>query len=77
MPDGKLDLVDIPEMTADEMKRSRRVGRPRTGNAKELIAIRISPRLLQQLRRLAARQSKPYQTMIHEMLEEAVRKQVA
>jgi predicted DNA binding CopG/RHH family protein len=58
------------------------VGRPRTGHAKDLIAIRISPRLLQhrllqQLRRLAAKQSKPYQTMIHEMLEEAVRKQVA
>jgi predicted DNA binding CopG/RHH family protein len=59
------------------MKRARRVGRPRTGHAKDLIAIRISPRLLQQLRRLAGKQSKPYQTMIHEMLEEAVRKQVA
>jgi hypothetical protein len=30
-----------------------------------------------QLRRLAAKQSKPYQTMILEMLEEAVSKQVA
>ncbi len=77
LPDNKLDLSDIPEMTADEMKRARRVGRPRTGHAKDLIAIRISPRLLQQLRRLAAKQSKPYQTMIHEMLEEAVSKQVA
>jgi predicted DNA binding CopG/RHH family protein len=77
IPDSELDLVDIPEMTADEMKRARRVGRPRTGHAKDLIAIRISPRLLQQLRRLAAKQSKPYQTMIHEMLEEAVSKQVA
>jgi uncharacterized DUF497 family protein len=33
--------------------------------------------LLQLRRRLAARQSKPYQTIIHEMLEEAVGKQVA
>ncbi len=46
-----------------------RVGRPKTGNAKQLIAIRISPRLLGQLRRLAAKQSKPYQTLIHEILE--------
>jgi predicted DNA binding CopG/RHH family protein len=77
LPDNKLDLSDIPEMTEDEMKRARRVGRPRTGHAKDLIAIRMSPRLLQQLRRLAAKQSKPYQTMIHEMLEEAVSKRVA
>ena len=77
MPDSEIDFSDIPEMTADEMKRARRVGRPRTGHAKDLIAIRISPRLLQQLRRLAAKQSKPYQTMIHEMLEEAVSKQMA
>ncbi len=49
----------------------RRVGRPRTGHAKQLIAIRIAPRLLAQLRRLASRQSKPYQTLIHELLERA------
>lgn len=77
MPDSEIDFSDIPELTTGEMKRARRVGRPRTGHAKDLIAIRISPRLLQQLRRLAAKQSKPYQTMIHEMLEEAVRKRVA
>jgi hypothetical protein len=61
LPDSKLNLSDIPEMTTDEMKRARRVGRPPTGHAKDLIAIRISPRLLQQLRRLAAKQNKPCQ----------------
>jgi predicted DNA binding CopG/RHH family protein len=45
-----------------------------TGRAKQLIAIRIAPRLLQQLRRMAAKQSKPYQTLIHELLEKAARK---
>jgi predicted DNA binding CopG/RHH family protein len=45
------------------------VGRPATGNANQLIAIRISPRLLAQLRRLASKPSKPYQTLIHELLE--------
>jgi uncharacterized protein (DUF4415 family) len=77
MPDSKLDLVDIPEMTADEMKRARPVGRPRTGNAKSLIAIRISPRVLARLRRLAAKQDKPYRTLIHELSEKAVNKRVA
>lgn len=53
------------------------VGRPKTGQAKQLIAIRIAPRLLAQLRRLAAKQDKPYQTLIHELLERAANKRVA
>ena len=77
MPDSRLDLADIPEATDEQLRRARRVGRPRTGNAKQLIAIRIAPRLLAQLRRLAAKQDKPYQTLIHELLERATRKRVA
>ena len=77
MPDSRIDFSDIPESTNAELKRARRVGRPKTGKAKQLIAIRIAPQLLAQLRRLAARQSKPYQTLIHEMLEHAARKRVA
>lgn len=77
MPDSRLDLSDIPEATDEQLHRARRVGRPATGNAKQLIAIRIAPRLLAQLRRLAANRSKPYQTFIHELLERAARKRVA
>jgi predicted DNA binding CopG/RHH family protein len=39
--------------------------------AKQLVAIRLSPRLLNQLRKMAAKQQKPYQTLIHELLEKA------
>jgi uncharacterized protein (DUF4415 family) len=74
MPDSKIYFSDIPESTGEELRRARRVGRPRTGNAKQLIAIRIAPRLLAQLRRLASKQSKPYQTLIHELLERATQK---
>lgn len=74
MPDSHIDFSDIPESTEAELKRARRVGRPKTGKAKQLIAIRISPRLLAQLRRLAAKQSKPYQTLIHELLEKAAKR---
>ncbi len=77
MPDSRPDLTDIPEATDEQLRRARRVGRPVTGNAKQLIAIRIAPRLLAQLRRLAAKQSKPYQTLIHELLERAAFKRVA
>jgi predicted DNA binding CopG/RHH family protein len=72
--DDQFDFLDIPDSTNEELKRARRVGRPKSENAKQLIAIRISPRLLAQLRRLAAKRDKPYQTLIHELLEEAARK---
>ncbi len=74
MPDSKIDFSDIPESAPAELKRARRVGRPSTGNAKQLIAIRIDPKLLATLRRIAARESKPYQTLIHELLEKAAKK---
>jgi len=77
LPDSRLDLADIPEATAAQLRRARRVGRPATGNAKQLIAIRIAPRVLARLRRLAAKHDKPYQTYIHELLERAVRTKVA
>jgi len=74
IPDSQIDFSDIPEMTDEELKSARRVGRPKTGHAKQLIAIRIDPRLLSQLRKLADKQDKPYQTLIHEMLERAAKK---
>jgi uncharacterized protein (DUF4415 family) len=75
--DSEIDFSDIPESTEAELKRARRVGRPASDHAKQLIAIRIDPRLLTKLRRLAAKQSKPYQTFIHELLERAAKKRVA
>lgn len=42
LPDSRIDFSDIPESTDAELKRARRVGRPKTGSAKQLIAIRIS-----------------------------------
>ena len=71
IPDAQIDFSDIPEATDEELRRARRVGRPATGMAKQLIAIRLSPRLLSQLRKMAAKQGKPYQTLIHELLEKA------
>ena len=74
MPDHRIDFSDIPESSDAELRRARRVGRPTTGRAKQLIAIRLDPRLLAELRQLAARQRKPYQTLVHELLEAAVKR---
>jgi predicted DNA binding CopG/RHH family protein len=71
IPDSEIDFSDIPDSTEEELRRARRVGRPASGMAKQLIAIRLSPSLLDQLRKMAARQGKPYQTLIHELLERA------
>jgi predicted DNA binding CopG/RHH family protein len=77
MPDREIAFSDAAESTDAELRRARRVGRPATGKAKQLIAIRIAPGLLAQLRRLAAKQNKPYQTLIHEMLEREAARRVA
>jgi uncharacterized protein (DUF4415 family) len=71
MPDDRIVFSDIPELTDGQLKGARRVGRPKSAHAKQLIAIRIDPRLLSRLRRLARGEQKPYQTLIHELLERA------
>jgi hypothetical protein len=45
IPDSQIDYSDMPELSDQQLKRMRRVGRPATGIAKQLIAIRLSPRL--------------------------------
>lgn len=77
MPDSRIDFSDIPESSGADLKRARRVGRPKSAHAKKLIAIRIDPRLLARLRQLARRRQKPYQTLIHEILERAANRPVA
>jgi len=74
MSDSKIDYSDIPELTDQQLKQARRVGRPRTGNAKQLIALRVAPALLAKLRKMAKKRGLPYQTLMHELLERGVEK---
>jgi predicted DNA binding CopG/RHH family protein len=74
MPDRAIDFSDIPESTEEELRKARRVGRPRCTDAKTLIAIRIRSSLLKKLRQAAKEQGKPYQTFIHEILEQRMTK---
>lgn len=57
-PDSQIDFSDTPEVSNEQLKHMRRVGRPATGMTKQLIAIGLSPRLLATLRKMAAKQSK-------------------
>lgn len=74
MSDNEIDFSDIPELTDEEIRRGRRVGRPRLKNPKKLMAIRLSPQLIYSLKKIAEEEGKPYQTLIHELLEKATRK---
>lgn len=74
IPDREIDFSDVPESTDAELTRAIRVGRPKTGQAKQLIAFRIDPGLLSKLRKLAAKKGRPYQTLLHELLESAMKK---
>lgn len=77
MPDAPMDFSDVPRSTDEEQRRARRVGRPKSAHAKQLIAIRVDPRLLARLKRLARRSHKPYQTFIHELLSRAANLRLA
>jgi predicted DNA binding CopG/RHH family protein len=73
MRDAKIDFSDIPELSDAQLHNARRVGRPKSNNPKQLIAVRLSPALLAALKKLAKRRKKPYQTLMHELLEKAVK----
>jgi predicted DNA binding CopG/RHH family protein len=73
MPDSAIDFSDIPESTDSELLKARRVGRPRIGDAKLLIAIRIRTSLLAKIQKTAKEAGKPYQTFIHEILEQKMK----
>ncbi len=71
----KIDFSDVAELTDEQLKRVRRVGRPPFGrSARELIAIRVDPEVLRSLRLEATREGVGYQTLIHRLLEEHVRR---
>lgn len=73
-PEGEIDFSDIPELTGDQLKRARRVGRPLLGRAtRKLIAIRMDPDVLSALRKEATREGIGYQTLIHRLLSEHVK----
>lgn len=71
--DEGIDFSDIPELTLAQLKKGKRVGRPKSANPKQLIAVRLAPSLLYALRLIAKKKKRPYQTVLHEMLEQAVK----
>ena len=75
---SRIDFSDIPEASGDQLRSMRRVGRPPIGSeARQLIAIRVDPDVLNRFRAEARRLKVGYQTLIHRVLAEHVGSRVA
>ena len=75
---SKIDFSDIPEMSDEQLRAMRRVGRPPIGShTRQLIAIRLDPDVLSRFRAEAKRLKVGYQTLIHRVLSEHVGARVA
>jgi len=70
--DADIDFSDLPELSDEQLKSSRRLGRPRLGDrAKRLISIRLDPELLLSLQEQAEKKGVGYQNLIHQILQKA------
>ncbi|NBX82251.1 hypothetical protein EBQ90_04075 [bacterium] len=72
--DSLIDFSDIPDSSLAELQKAVQARSSNRQQSKKLIAIRLDPQLLEKLRKLAVRKSKPYQTLIHEILEKATKR---
>lgn len=74
----RIDFSDMPESSPEQLAAMRRVGRPPLGKEpRQLIAIRVDPRVLEAFRRESRRRGIGYQTLINEVLAKHTRKDVA
>ena len=70
----RIDFSDIPEASDAQLRATRRVGRPPLGEAaRRLIAIRIDPQILKEVKKEAQRRKIGYQTLINEILAKHAR----
>lgn len=74
----RIDFSDLPETSDDQLPSMRRVGRPPLGDrARQLIAIRLDPAVLERFRQEARRRNVGYQTLINRVLADYARDHVA
>jgi len=70
-----IDFSDIPELSPEQLAQMRRVGRPPRGERpKKPISIRLDEKLLARIKAAASEKGQPYQALINDILETAMRK---
>src|SRR5690242_11997754 len=76
--DSQIDYSDIPALSDEQLKKMKRVGRPLLGASKRLlIAVRVDPVVLRELKKEAKDMGKGYQTLINEILGRHVKRSAA
>lgn len=71
----RIDYSDIPPLSDKQLASMRRIGRPPLGDEpRQLIAIRLDPKVLRWLKALAAKRHVPYQSLINDMLASEMKK---
>jgi predicted DNA binding CopG/RHH family protein len=78
-PDSAIDVSDAPELTDAELQQMQIARADRLAHLagpapqrKRPIAFRIDPELLAAVQAIAAQRGQPYQTVMHQMLADAV-----
>ena len=80
LDDSEIDFSDIPELTDSQLKRMKRVGpgRPPIGDEpRKMISIKLDQHLLANLKAEAEKSGKPYQSLIHEILQKYFKRRAA
>ena len=71
----KIDYSDIPPLSQEQLASMRRIGRPPLGDEpRQLIAIRLDPKVLRWLKTVAAKRRVPYQSLINDLLAGEMKK---
>ena len=71
--DSEIDYADIPEFSADELKKFKRVGRPLVGESpRQAISLRVESDVLEKLKKRAKKTGIGYQSLINNILKKAV-----
>jgi len=73
--DASINFADIPELSENQLRSMRRIGRPPLGDTtRQMIAMRVDPKIIAAFREEAERRQIGYQTLIHEVLEAHVKR---
>jgi len=71
----KIDYSDIPPLSQEQLVSMRRIGRPPLGDEpRQLIAIRLDPKVLRWLKAVAGKRRVPYQSLINDLLAREMKK---
>ena len=71
----KIDYSDIPPLSDAQLASMRRIGRPPLGDEpRQLIAIRLDPKVLRWLKAVATKRQVPYQSLINDLLAREMKK---